>query len=142
MIYDLEDVSFAYEADQRALAGVTLKVAPGERIALLGANGSGKSTLMRLLDALSFPTAGRMSAAGQALSEQAFADEAVGLCLEGRYRYGHRDGHAAMLGLEFTSLGLDTSPQGRKVFQTIVDKIEEYRRAALDAAGANMSKTA
>jgi len=77
VIYDLEDVSFAYEADQRALAGVTLKVAPGERIALLGANGSGKSTLMRLLDALSFPTAGRMSAAGQALSEQALADEAV-----------------------------------------------------------------
>ena len=77
MIYDLEDVGFAYEADQQALDGVSLKVQSGERIALLGANGSGKSTLMRLLDALSFPTTGRMSAAGTPVTEQAFATEAV-----------------------------------------------------------------
>ena len=77
MIYDLEDVGFAYEADQQALDGVSLKVKSGERIALLGANGSGKSTLMRLLDALSFPTTGRMSAAGTPVTEQAFATEAV-----------------------------------------------------------------
>lgn len=77
MIYELDGVSFAYEAGANALDGISFTAAPGERIAILGANGSGKSTLMRLLDALSFPTAGKMMAGGQTVTEQAFADEAV-----------------------------------------------------------------
>lgn len=77
MIYELENVSFAYEGDQLALDGISLSVVEGERVALLGANGSGKSTLMRLFDALSFPTSGRMEAAGAPLTHDAFADDVV-----------------------------------------------------------------
>lgn len=77
MIYDLDGVSFAYEPGHQALDSLCLSVVAGERIALLGANGSGKSTLMRLLDALSFPTGGRMSAAGVPITEAAFRDETI-----------------------------------------------------------------
>jgi len=47
---ELRDVSFAYAgADRPALDEVSLRVAPGETVALVGATGAGKSTLVKLL---------------------------------------------------------------------------------------------
>jgi ABC-2 type transport system ATP-binding protein len=48
----------------RALAGVTLSIAPGEVVGLLGPNGSGKSTALRILLGFLRPTLGRASIAG------------------------------------------------------------------------------
>lgn len=48
----------------RALAGLTMAVAPGEVVGLLGPNGSGKSTALRLLLGFIRPTAGRATVAG------------------------------------------------------------------------------
>ena len=47
---ELRDVGFAYAGtDRPALADVSVKVAPGETVALVGATGAGKSTLVKLL---------------------------------------------------------------------------------------------
>jgi ATP-binding cassette subfamily B protein len=48
---ELDKVSFSYPArpGQRALENFTLRVAPGERVALVGPSGAGKSTLLALL---------------------------------------------------------------------------------------------
>jgi len=55
-----EDVSFEYRPGQPVLQGLNLRVAPGERVALVGPSGAGKSTLMNLLLRLAEPSAGRI----------------------------------------------------------------------------------
>jgi tungstate transport system ATP-binding protein len=46
----------------QALSGINLALAPGERLALIGANGSGKTTLLRLLHGLVAPNVGSRAA--------------------------------------------------------------------------------
>jgi energy-coupling factor transport system ATP-binding protein len=46
------------------LRGITLALAPGERVALMGRNGAGKSTLLRVAKGLAEPSRGRVERAG------------------------------------------------------------------------------
>jgi energy-coupling factor transporter ATP-binding protein EcfA2 len=49
-----------YAGETRALDGVDLSIARGERVAIVGQNGSGKSTLVRHFNGLLRPTEGRV----------------------------------------------------------------------------------
>ena len=57
------------EAAVHALCGVTIEIASGQRVALLGKSGSGKSTLLNLLGGLDHPTEGDLEVAGQKLEK-------------------------------------------------------------------------
>ena len=74
-LFAVRDVTYRYP-EVTALDGVSLDIARGERVAILGANGSGKSTLLRLLDGLCFADrGGTVRFDGEELTEAAFAVE-------------------------------------------------------------------
>jgi ABC-type transport system involved in cytochrome bd biosynthesis fused ATPase/permease subunit len=67
-----DDVSLAYPGGRRAaLEAVTLEIAPGEVVALVGASGSGKSSLLALLLGLRRPSAGAIRVDGRTLEGRA-----------------------------------------------------------------------
>ncbi len=65
-----EDVSFAYPTrpDALALEGISLKVEPGQTVALVGPSGAGKSTMFQLLLRLYDPASGRLTIDGVDIS--------------------------------------------------------------------------
>ena len=54
----IEDLFFSYPGGVEALAGVSLKIEPGELVAIVGQNGAGKTTLVRHLNGLLQPSRG------------------------------------------------------------------------------------
>ena len=64
-----DDVSFQYDGNnEKALRHIHLRIAPGEKLAIVGVNGAGKSTLVKLLAGIYSPTEGSILVGGAPIS--------------------------------------------------------------------------
>jgi len=86
---DIRNINVYYGAIH-ALEDVTVKVEPGEIVAIIGSNGAGKSTLLRTISGLLRPRTGTMSFKGQDLTSMAPHD--------------------------IVRAGISHSPEGRRIF--------------------------
>src|SRR5215469_5907890 len=65
-LIELEEVTKRYDSDAApAVDGVSLQIAPGEAVAVMGPSGSGKSTLLNMIAGLDRPTSGTVTVAGE-----------------------------------------------------------------------------
>lgn len=85
-----QDVGFRYPGSERwAVRHLSFRLAPGERLALVGENGAGKTTLAKLLARLYEPTEGRVLLDGKDLREYDVASlrRQVGVIFQDFVRY-------------------------------------------------------
>jgi len=68
----LDQVSFDYQEGQPILDQVSLDIAAGEQVALVGVSGAGKSTLVQLLLGLYAPTSGDIRFGGVSVADMGF----------------------------------------------------------------------
>jgi branched-chain amino acid transport system ATP-binding protein len=86
---EVEDLLVGYGA-ATVLHGVSLRVGPGELVAVVGPNGSGKSTLLMTIQGLLAPVAGRIRLAGQEIHGQpahALVERGIVYIPEGRHLF-------------------------------------------------------
>jgi len=82
----IEDLDLYY-GDAQALAGVSLEVAPGEIVAIVGANGAGKSSLIRTIAGIEAGRSGTILFKNQVISglpPHAICNLGIGQVAEGR----------------------------------------------------------
>ena len=91
-VLELQDVSAEY-GPFRALFGVSLRVDPGEAVALVGSNGAGKTTVARVASGLLAPTTGAVFVDGADMTGKRI----------------HR----------YAKAGVSHAPEGRSVFATL-----------------------
>jgi len=84
-----EGVSFAYRPDEPILQDFSIRIAPGEHVALVGPTGSGKTTVIRLLCRLYEPQQGRILLDGVDIRELPLASlrQRLGVVLQDTFLF-------------------------------------------------------
>lgn len=85
-----EDVSFRYEADKPLIENLSLKVEPGQTVAIVGPTGAGKTTLVNLLMRFYETTGGRITLDGTDIAAMSREElrSGIGMVLQDTWLFG------------------------------------------------------
>jgi thiamine transport system ATP-binding protein len=103
---DIDNVSVSF-GDTVVLQDVSLSIASGETVALLGPSGSGKSTLLRVIAGIIAPNAGRVIIDGSDVAHTPTHLRGVGMVFQDNQLFPHRST------LDNVAFGLKMAGNGR-----------------------------
>src|SRR5260221_3351504 len=88
---EFDDVTFGYVRAEPVLRGLSLQVAPGETVAVVGTSGSGKSTISLLLPRFYDVNGGAVRIGGHHVRDLTLDSlrAAIGLVMEGSFLFSH-----------------------------------------------------
>ncbi|MCH9610270.1 MAG: Lipoprotein-releasing system ATP-binding protein LolD [Chlamydiales bacterium] len=84
MTLEAKEISKVFEKPQKVavLKSVSLSVAPGQSVAIMGASGEGKSTLLHILGTLEEPTSGSLIISGQSEANAQLRNQKIGFVFQ------------------------------------------------------------
>ena len=91
LIFEARGLDYKYPTGETALNDISLTIARGEKVAIVGANGSGKSTLLKLFDGLYFPIRGELLAFGRSMTEDTMSEESFAFSFRRRVGFVFQD---------------------------------------------------
>jgi branched-chain amino acid transport system ATP-binding protein len=118
ILLEVRDLDVFYE-DAQALSGVSLDVAKGEIVAIVGSNGAGKSTLIRAIAGIKGARAGRISFDGRdlaGLDSHEICNLGIGQVAEGRQLF------PSLTALENLEMGA-MLPRGRDRLKQTLEEV-------------------
>ena len=119
---ELQELAFRYERGDLVLKDVSLRIEPGEFVAIAGPNGGGKTTLLRLALGLERPTAGRALLYGEPATS-----------FSRRRLLGYLP-QRAQLGTEAPATVREVVSAGRVAAARLVGRLRPSDRVLIDAA--------
>ncbi|MCU1359860.1 MAG: putative transporter ATP-binding protein [Ilumatobacteraceae bacterium] len=105
----------AGSTEVRALSGVSLRIEPGEFVAIMGPSGCGKSTLLHLAGALEDPSAGRVFVGGRDLADLDIRGHAALRRSEVGYVFQRLNLLASLTAVENVALPLELDGVGARI---------------------------
>ncbi len=126
---ELEDVFFGYDAERPILKGVSLRVEPGETVAIVGPSGSGKSTIGRLLFRFYDVNDGALKIDGQDIRDvtQSSLHEAIGVVPQDTVLFNDTIYYNIAYGLaDATRAGVENAAKAAKIHDFISSLPDGY----------------
>ena len=124
-----DHVAFGYDPDRAILKGVTLRVAPGQTVAIVGPSGAGKSTIGRLLFRFYDVTGGALRIDGQDLRDvtQASVHAQIGVVPQDTVLFNDTVGYNIAYGRpEASQAEIEAAARAARIHDFIVSLPEGY----------------
>ncbi|WP_229463970.1 ABC transporter ATP-binding protein/permease [Massilia sp. 9I] len=136
-----EHVSFHYEAARPVLVDVSLRIAPGTTLAVVGRSGSGKSTLARLLLRYYDPTNGRILIDGQDIRQSSAASvrQAIGVVPQDAALFNDTIGNNIAYGREGSTREEVVAATRAAHLHEVIESLPERYDAPVGERGVNLS---
>jgi ATP-binding cassette, subfamily B, multidrug efflux pump len=137
---EFEDVWFAYKGDDYILQGLSFKIRPGEKVALVGPTGAGKSSIIRLLCRLYEPKKGRILVDGIDIRDlpQTELRQHIGVILQDGFLFAGDVKSNIALGEDYTMTEI-TQAAAKTNVASFIEQLPQGYNTVLRERGMNLS---